>query len=302
MDDQDPIESEPLTPAPTTLALRDPRVPATLDDLAALRGQAIEVVETRATVLETLRKRGIRLTVPEDWLLFRNAQGRITGYLSDAGAGRLRDLIGIEVFDVEEPRRLMAGDGQSFMYVQRASGRAKTTGQVVEKVEGGRASTEDFCKDDTGAVLDLKVKKACRANVNGSIVRELAGLKNVSEDDLREAWKGTGKDLAHANRGRGFGTQDERLGAARAGTPDVPPPTCPHCQTPATLRQGRGGKGAFYGCRHWDKAGHPKWTLDLEKWLAQAKASPADGPTPEDVAADNRLDAEIAARDARGAK
>src|SRR5262245_9546330 len=130
-------ETDPVDPA---IALRDPHVPATLDDLAALRGGVVEVVEARATALEVSRKRGIRLTSPEDWLLFKNKEGRVRAFLDDAGAGRVRDILGVEVFDVQDPVKVMAPDGQSFMFTQIASGRSKTTGQVVERVEGGRAS------------------------------------------------------------------------------------------------------------------------------------------------------------------
>lgn len=261
------------------LALRDPRVPASLDDLAALRGEAVAVMEARATVLETARKRGIRLTSPEDWLLFKNVKGRVTAYLSDAGAARARDLLGVEIFDVNEPQQIMAADGQSFIYVQTASGRSKLTGQVVEAVIGGRSSTEDFCKSETGAALDLKVKKACRANVNGRIVRELLGLQNVTIDALREAWTGTSKDPAHCNEGRGYGTAEERLGATREGVPDIPPPTCPVCKTPdgtplpLLYRAGKNGKSAFYGCRNYATHPQQKVIIDVAEWTQKASVA-----------------------------
>jgi hypothetical protein len=51
-----------------TLALRRPDTPVTLSELAALKGEALEVIEARVQILETLRKAAIRATSPEDWL------------------------------------------------------------------------------------------------------------------------------------------------------------------------------------------------------------------------------------------
>jgi hypothetical protein len=265
---------------PPSDLIRHPGIPTTVDALAARgSGQAIEILEARIAVLETARKRGIRLTSPEDWLLFRRDDGRITGYLQDAGCERLRDITGIEVFDVGEPVRVPAPDGRSFMYLIRGSGRSKLTGQVVEAMEGGRESTDDFCKDKRGAQLELAVRKAARANLDGSIVRELAGLKAVPLEELQAAWQGTTKNSEHCPKGRGFGTQDERLGATRHGAPDVEPPTCPHCEPKNSVklkfRPANDKRAAFYGCPNWEKHPKQKVIIDAAKWVAQQQTEAA---------------------------
>ena len=66
------IETDTVDARTLALDLRHPGVPATLNDLAALRHEAIEVVQARITVLSTLRREAIRLTHPEDWLLFKS--------------------------------------------------------------------------------------------------------------------------------------------------------------------------------------------------------------------------------------
>jgi hypothetical protein len=217
------------------LALRNPQVPATLDAMAALRGDATAVLDARITVLETARKRALRMIAPQDVNLYRDREGTTTGYISDAGMQRVRDVLGVEVYNVTTPEKVALGDG-SFMYIQSASGRSKLTTQVVEDVEGGRSSSEDFCKDareaNRFAELELLVRKATRANVNGNVCRELMGLKNVPLQELQDAWAGTNKDWTQCRKARGFGSQAERLGATKAGVPDVPPPTCPVCKTP----------------------------------------------------------------------
>lgn len=281
MAEHDVLDPEVVEPETTALSrLRHPAVPVTVNDLAALKGEALEVLDARITILETARKRAIRMTAPEDWVLYLSKDGRITGYLQDAGCDRIRDITGIEVFGVGEPQRVVAADGQSFMYLIRGSGRSRLTMQVVEEMEGGRESTEDFCKGKTGARLELDVRKAARANLDGNITRELAGLKSVPLEDLKAAWEGTGKNWEHCHKGRGFGSQDERVGATRQGEPDVEPPTCRFCQPANTVklkyRQGKDGRAPFYGCPNYDKHPSQKMIVDAAKWIAERKAEAAN--------------------------
>jgi hypothetical protein len=269
--DVDTVETPPDTTTETTL-IRHPGIPTTVEALAARGpGEAIEILEARIAVLETARKRAIRITSPEDWLLFRRDDGRITGYLQDAGCERIRDITGIEVFDVGEPVRVAAHDARSFMYLIRGSGRSKLTGQVVEAMEGGRESTDDFCRDKKGAQLELAVRKAARANLDGGITRELAGLKSVPLEELQAAWQGTAKNWEHCPKGRGFGTKDERLGATREGVPDVDPPICPVCKIPLVYRGAKGNRAPFYGCRNYETHPEQKVIVNAAKWLEEQK-------------------------------
>ena len=258
--------------APTTLMLRSPEVPTTLGQLAALKGEAIEIIEARVQVIATLRTASIRATHPEDWLLFKSPDERVIGYLQDGGCDRVRDLWGIEVFDITKPEKVAGAEPHVFHYLITGSGRCKLTRQVVEAMEGGRSSTDDFCRDKRGADLELAVRKAARANLDGNITRELAGMKSVPVTELELAWAATNKQIAHCRRGRGFGSGDERLGATREGVPDVPPPTCPHCQTKGVYRAAKGTRGAFYGCPNYAKHPDQKFIIDAAKWEKDARA------------------------------
>jgi hypothetical protein len=272
-----------------TLELRRPDVPTTLTDLAALKGEAIEIIEARAQVLQTLRTQAIRATHPEDWLLFKAPAehgGQVVAYLQDCGCDRVRDLFGIEVFEISRPEKISGADAGVFHYVISGSGRCKLTRQTVESMEGGRSSTDDFCKDKTGAELELAVRKAARANLDGNVTRELAGMKSVPVDELTRAWQGTAKKTDNCRLGRGFGTRDERLGATRAGRPNVPPPECPICKVPCEYRPAKDNRPAFYGCPNWNK--HPKNSqrviFNAAEWEAKhqapaAAAAPANGAT-----------------------
>jgi hypothetical protein len=267
------LEETPVSDDPTTaLDLRRPEVPVTLADLAARKAEGIEIIEARGVVLATARKIGLRLTSPPDWVLFKAPEehgGQIVGYLQDAGADRVRDVTGIEIFDVSTPEKVVGAQPGEFHYIVRGSGRCKLTGQTVETMEGGRSSTDDFARGKAGVELELLIRKAARANLDGNLVRELAGMKAVPVEDLEAAWSGTHKKIDQCRRGRGFGTHDERLGARSEKAPDVDPPICPHCKTPGVYRPAKGTRAPFYGCPNYTKHPDQKFIVDAAKWVAE---------------------------------
>lgn len=282
IEDDAAVDGEPVT----ALELRRPDVPVTLTDLAARKGEAIEIIEARVTVLETLRKAALRCTHPEDWLLFKAPAehgGQVVGYLQDCGCDRVRDLYGIRVFDVSKPEKLTTNDPAVFHYVITGCGRSAFTLQTVEGIEGGRSSTDDVCRDVKGLALDLLVRKSARANLDGNITRELAGLKAVPLDEIKAAWEHTTKTVERCRLGRGFGTARERLGATRAEEPTVTPPKCGVCGTVAKWRPANDKGPAFYGCPKYKEHEDRKWSITEEKWRAQQPAA----PTPDDVATPN---------------
>jgi hypothetical protein len=282
VNDNDVIDHEPIDrdPEATALALRRPDIPVHLSDLAALRGEGVEIIEARAQILETLRRSAIRATSPEDWILFKSPDdqgGQVIGYLQDAGADRVRDLWGIEVYGITKPEKVTGNDPAVFHYLVTGSGRCKLTRQVVEDMEGGRSSTDDFCRGKSGAELELLVRKAARANLDGNITRELAGMKSVPLTEIEAAWVGTPKKIEHCRKGRGFGTRDERVGGRNAALPDVDPPICPHCQSKGVYRKANGDRPAFYGCPNYGKHPNDKFIVNAAEWeqKQRAKAAPA---------------------------
>lgn len=271
------------------LDLRRPDVPVTLTELAARTNAGVEITDARHRVLDTVRTHGYQLTHPADWVLFKAPEehgGQVTAYLQDAGCDRVRDLFGIEVFNITRPEKIPGNEPGQFLYVISGDGRCKLTGQTVEQMEGGRSSTDDFCRDKTGAELELAVRKAARANLDGNITRELAGMKAVPAEELARAWEGSGKKLDACRLGRGFGSRAERLGATAAGAPQVPPPVCGVCGTTAVYRPAANGRGAFYGCPKYQSHRDRKWTKDAEAWLREhAAQAAATAPPPAAAAA-----------------
>ena len=257
-----------------TLAVRHPAVPITIEDLAALRGAAMDIIDTRATVLDTLRARSIRATYPTDWVLYKAPEeqgGQVVGYLQQCGAQRLLDVWGISVYDVSEPQLMPGTEQGAFSYRMTGSGRSNITGQVVEKVEGSRHSLDDVVRGKSGPALDDAVRKNTRANLDGNIARRLSGLNSVPADELQRVWATCTppRSLDFCRLGRGFGSRSERLGGTAEKAPDVPPPVCPHCGTTGAYRPAKDGRSAFYGCPKYASHKDKKWIVDADAWQRQ---------------------------------
>lgn len=269
VDDQQPQESR-------ALELRSPKVPVSLVELATMKGQAIEIIQARVQVWETARKAALRLTWPEDWLLFRDREGRVIGFLSDAGCERVRGILGIEIFGISRPEKIAGADPLDFYYVITGSGRCALTNQIVENIEGGRSSKDDVCKNVTGAALDMLVRKSARANLDGGITRELAGLGSVPSEEIAAAWEGSGRKVDNCRRGRGFGSGAERAGAdldTGAGVKQSEGPKCPKCGASMKFKpagQTKAGKkyGAFWSCSQYPDC---KGSVKQEEWQKPAK-------------------------------
>jgi hypothetical protein len=137
-----------------------------------------------------------------------------------------------------------------------------------------------------GAQLELDVRKAARANLDGNITRELAGLKNVPLQELETAWAGTSKNSAKCHYGRGFGTQKEREGARvhEGDKTDDPGPNCPKCGSKMYYREaGTTNSGreypAFWGCSNFKKTDCKGSIQDAD--YQQSKRFAEDEPGPE---------------------
>jgi len=285
--DDDPIVAD--SPHADTSTLRRPDVPVTLGELAALKGDAVDIITARVQILDTLRYASIRATHPEDWVLFRarvEDGGQIVAYLEDAGCDRVRGLWGIRIYNIGAPEKIVGVDPGDFMYEITGDGECTLTHEIVEHMEGGRSSKDDFCKGKTGAALDMAVRKAARANLDGGITRELAGMKSVPLQELERAWAGTPKTTDRCRKGRGFGTQNERVGGFGDKGPAIDPPVCAVCGAPGVYRPGKDGRPPFYGCPKYQNHPNQKWTVKVDDWVQQhaTKSAPKTPPPPKNGA------------------
>jgi len=262
----------------SALALRRPDVPIDLNELAARKlGEAIEILEARSGAITAIRKFAIAMTYPSDWTLFKGPAGT-TAYLADVGCERIRALSGIEVFDVGDPMKVETNDPAIYQYRIVGSGRCNLTRQTIESIEGCRSSTDEIHKGKPPLEVDHAVRRASRANLDGNVVRELAGLNSVPIEELQTIWAGTPKSTDRCNLGRGFGSRDARQGGDVALDAGIDPPVCRICSTKMQLR--RGQKGPFYSCPNYKDHGKDSYTIDAEKWIAEQKAKAPASPTP----------------------
>jgi hypothetical protein len=266
------------------LELRKPSIPTNINELASLeqnRGKAI--IEQRTEILEALRSASIKLTAPRDWTLFRNTDGVVTGFLGDEGCDRIKKLWGIQIDNLGQMDRIpgdgVAADG-AFAYRITGDGHCKMTGESVYEMEGVRYSNERYAEEKAeGIQREVAVRKAARANLDGGITRELAGMKSVPLEELETAWKGTWKKTEMCNKGRGFGSKDQRLGQGDASSGNIDPadiPECGACPPGTKLVFRPKGNPPFWGCPNYSK--HPKDKVivnheDLLKKIADKKAA-----------------------------
>lgn len=263
MKTEEPIEPEVVE---ESRDLARPATSTSIADLSALEvGRGVEIINQRLEILETLRGASIKLTMPNDWTLFKAPDGRVTGYLGDQGCDRIKKLWGIQISNLSQMDRIEdEKHPDEFAYRISGDGSCGLTGEAVFEMEGIRYSTERYATEKPeGIQRVVAVQKAARANLDGSITRELAGMKSVPIEELDKAW-GAGKALAMCNKGRGYGTADERAGAANAqhGIDPGDIPSCDVCQIKLVWRPGKDGKEGFFGCTKY--ASHPETKIIVQ--------------------------------------
>ena len=254
-------------------------------DLAIAKGGPRAVVDTMIEIMETFRHGAIKLTSPEDWLLFRSIDKQsqselISGYLQDKGCERVAKLYGIRIYDVSDATKLSGDQADDYSYTQTASGECARTGEVVEKLLGNRSSTDDIAAQwrEEGLSenqIEIRVQKSCRANLDGNIIRTLTGLNSVPLRELQDAWKGTNKDWSQCVRGRGwkgYQAQADKLsdvGGTDVGevTGGILAPKCPKCGANMKLRK-EGQWGPWYSCSRYPQC---KGSMNQKKWEDELK-------------------------------
>jgi len=265
--------NEPTVIPREETSLAKPHVPTDVNELAALEvGRGVQIVEQRTQILETLRVASIKLTMPNDWTLFKSPEGVVTGFLGDQGCDRVKKLWGIQVNNLGRMEEIRTEDSDEFAFRITGDGVCGMTGEAVFEMEGVRYSTEPYAQQKpAGLQRVVAVQKAARANLDGGITRELTGLKSVPLAELENAWKGTGRTWNECNKGRGFGSGNERQtgsGSTSAHGIDAQDiPECDVCKIALVWRPGKDGKEGFFGCKNW--ASHKDTKVILQ--LAEAK-------------------------------
>jgi len=259
-----PVIEPEVMPKETAVEKRNPGVPVTIDELAVIEDDGgVAVALARSKIIDTLRRESIRLTVPQDWLLFRTPEGAVTAYCQDSGCKRFWQIWGIEITPVLDAPG--AGeDGfikivdeekpEEYGYQCFADGYCQVTKQRVHNIAGVRYSTEDFCKDVAIPMIkDQRVRQASIANRDGNIIRALTGMKSIAIELIEDVWKAEnkGKTTEKCSLGRGYGSRKERAGGQAKDDPtpkDIPLPVCGICKRNMKYVPGTDRYAAFYSC------------------------------------------------------
>lgn len=286
------IQSQPLPEQPSlpesevveaeftneqALALRDASLGGTVDKLSMLQQQGQQILDARIDILRRLRKASIMMTFNTDWVLFRNKDtGQEMAYLQDCGCERIQGLWGIEITDIS-PFEKIEGENGAFAFIIKGSGRSKFLGgEGVQDMEGVRYSDDPFFKKTTGMRLTYYVRKSARTNLDGNILRTIAGLSSVPIEEL----KACGLDTEKCHHGRGYESAGERAGAdvviKEAGIPASQHPKCEKCGGDMKFIPGKDTPekkyDAFFACKKPQGACDGK-TVKAAGWIAKVKQS-----------------------------
>lgn len=280
-----PVEAEVVPPDTTIIRTQA----ATIEELSQTDEGKIKLARG-IEIMKVLRSASIAFTYPHDWVLFK-AEERITGFCQDAGCQRFADFWGIEIYNLGEWIRTEDPDTKDFSWTITGDGLSKRTGLVVTGISGTRYSYEEFItrRRLPRLQIETEVKKAARANLHGSIVRELAGLKSVPIEELDQVWSTAGmgayKTSKLCPRGRGFGTGNERAGGASAekngGIDQADIPVCEYCDPPVKLVYREKGDPPFWGCPNYNKHSAKRMIIshsDLLKQIENRKKASGDAP------------------------
>lgn len=176
-------------------------------------------VQQALDVAKALQESSIKLTYPEDWVIYKTREGVELAYLQDVGCQRVRPLwaITFDKVDLSEDFHLETlEDGTVFVEVA-VSGRCGITGEDNMEI-GTRGSSGFFEKawNDSAdkpvmrAQAKANIRKAAIANGQGRLVRRFTGLGQVPKARLVAC----GLD---PNRMRGTDFQSGTQGGSGAG-------------------------------------------------------------------------------------
>lgn len=171
----------------------------------------------------------IKLTYPEDWVVYETPDGKKLCYLQDDGCERVEPIWEIEfakldlMQDVlEEDLEIDDGKDRHKAYTVQMSGRCRVTGSRGDEL-GFRSTGDGFFAKQwlaakhepaTRARLAANVRKSAMVNAKGRLVRRFTGLGGVPMDVLASHGLDT-------NRCRGIKFESGTQGGSGDG-PNVP--------------------------------------------------------------------------------
>ncbi len=189
-------------------------------DRVQMQSNAIELIERRAEMFETLRMAAMRDTWPRQWVAHRDRSGATICIPGSAACRRIGQLFGVQVTNKRpvnaegnfEPKAYGTSVDDVVEYRGWCNAKAKSTGDEEFDIMAARQTSEKFIGRD-GHETDVMLSVGTL--LHSKSVRTLAGCSQVPMETLADVWKNDGrKSTDQITKGHGFGSSDER-GAAQ---------------------------------------------------------------------------------------
>ena len=172
-------------------------------------------LESRRLILRTIESHGVQNTRPQDWVLRKGKGNEITAGMTGAGAQRIMQVAGIELFPHRDPQIRLEDDGSRTAW-QTGIAYSAATNRFAINLLAERNSKEKFIgrgeRAENESITDQDLKSAAASLLFRKAVEALTGLKNLRADDLR----GYGINPDECTKGFGF-SDDERDGSGGTG-------------------------------------------------------------------------------------
>ena len=156
-------------------------------------------VEAAAAVAHQLQDASIKMTFPEDWVVFRSKDGAELGYLQDVGCARVRPLWAISFESTDLGRdcvetKIPGNEDEDVSFEIVVSGECALTGESQSEV-GYRSSAGFFGPAWRGskdkpverAKVRADIRKSALSNGRGRLIRLFTGLAQVPVERLVRA-------------------------------------------------------------------------------------------------------------------
>lgn len=196
-------------------------------------------VEAAHDLAQKLQDASIKMTFPEDWVVFRTKDGADLAYLQDVGCQRVRPLWAISFESIDMQKDVIeeivpSDEDEDVAFSVVVQGECALTGESQSEV-GFRASTGFFerawraskNKPVERAKVRADIRKSAIVNGRGRLVRTFTGLGQVPVERLVRAGllrqKLRGADFQSGTRGgsgTGSGASEPQLQAIVKGCYD----------------------------------------------------------------------------------
>jgi len=176
----------------------------------------VDTINKWADAVETIRERAVKSTRPIDWVLMKTNEGVITGFPKRSGCEKIRKILGISIYNVQQPATQEDPKDHTRIAVSVVGdGVCGLTRETVEGVRGLRSSSEKFIGR---AAQWTDLFQAARSALDNRITRILGAVSQVELAELARIQGMTPEEFEGlANKGSGYGSAAQREASRATG-------------------------------------------------------------------------------------